>query len=67
MPTFELCATFNLESEGLLGASKAAPLEPYYSDPYYPYQQNWDHPSGRNCFERKIDPDFYKLPKERSY
>lgn len=66
MPTFELCATFNLESEGLLRTPKTAPLEPYYGDPYYPYQQNWDHSSGKNCFERKIDPDFYKPAKERN-
>jgi len=59
MPTFELCATFNLESEGLSRAVKTIPL-----DPYYPYQQNWDHSGGTHCFERQIDPDFYTPLKE---
>jgi len=48
--SFELCATFSTDSEGR--TSEAF---------YYPYGSgNWDHGTGRVCFERTIDPDFYE-------
>ncbi len=56
--TFELCATFTHE-RNVAEKSPTAP-RPIYFDPY---QANWDHPAGRHCFERTIDPDLY--PKER--
>ena len=65
--SFELCANFNLASEGELGRPKAAPIVTYYEGPY-PYQQNWNHEAGRACFSRTIDPELYgpearKTPK----
>lgn len=53
--TFELCATFNLPSQNQTGA-KPAPYPDYYNGPY---SQNWDHASGRVCFERTIDQQLY--------
>ena len=48
--SFELCATFSSDSVGRL-----------VETPYYPYiGGNWDHRIGEVCFERTIDPDFYK-------
>ena len=47
---FELCATFSSDSTGDLVETG-----------YYPYNGgNWDHGIGKVCFERTIDPDFYK-------
>ena len=47
---FELCATFSSDSTGDLVETG-----------YYPYDDgNWDHGIGKVCFERTIDPDFYK-------
>lgn len=55
---FELCASFNFPSDG--GLSSAPKAVMYYDGPY---QQNWDHGSGENCFSRKIDPELYKDPR----
>jgi len=55
--SFSLCANFQTESE--------------YSDIYsrneiiYPaaltkVENNWEHGIGKTCFEREIDPDFFK-------
>lgn len=53
---FQLCATFAFpnRSRGIV-----RPAVPSTRDPY---AQNWDHPAGRSCFDRTIDPDLY--PKE---
>lgn len=48
--SFELCATFNKPSE-------TNPSKPLY--PIGGINQNWDHASGRVCFERTIDRDKY--------
>jgi len=68
--TFELCATFKLGK--VVGdnyyVSKSLMLEPArpypFSGPPYYQNQGWDHPEGRTCFPRTIDPEIYKL-KER--
>jgi hypothetical protein len=51
--SFQLCATFNAESQG--------PAQPQYyeSFPSAKGEDNWQHPAGRHCFERSIDPDRY--------
>jgi len=47
--SFELCATFSAVSDTTTRAN------------YYPYgSESWNHGAGRVCFERTIDPDFYK-------
>lgn len=49
---FELCANFEISSlENNPGIAKQA----------YPYaiSENWQHGEGRQCFERKIDPQLY--------
>jgi hypothetical protein len=50
---FELCATFQKESD------KNAGIHYEYYSPY-DAKQNWEHKAGRFCFEREIDPDLYK-------
>ena len=53
--TFELCATFNLESVDELGGRTPKPVA-------YPYEgipQVWDHSAGRDCFDRTIDKQLY--------
>lgn len=56
--TFELCATFETDSVG----DQANYTTPYraYGENYY---GNWNHGTGRTCFERTIDPDLYPLIK----
>lgn len=54
--TFSLCATFS--SDGADTKMDTRMTEPQFD--YYGYQANWEHGVGRTCFERTIDPDFYK-------
>lgn len=57
--TFELCATFALPSENLdprYPKAIAHPMGPYDNG----LAQTWDHETGWQCFERAIDPEFYK-------
>jgi len=51
---FELCATFNLESQN---SDRNNPK----AVPFYPgdYSQNWDHSAGHFCFSRTIDQQLY--------
>lgn len=53
--TFELCATFATDSKNLPPAFTSV-SEAY--DRGIIDSQNWEHRSGRHCFERTIDPDF---------
>lgn len=56
---FLLCATFELSSEDAdTPAYKEGISYPY---DYYQPDDNWDHESGRVCFERSIDPDRYPV------
>lgn len=56
---FALCANFDTASD--YESNRLRAPEPYYG------QQNWQHETGRVCFERKIDPEIYrpapKVPK----
>lgn len=49
--SFELCATFNLET----------PTQHKQQYKYYEniYNQNWQHGAGRACFTRTVDADLY--------
>ena len=53
--TFQLCATFSRPSDKLTYSSKYA----------YPgvTASSWDHATGRTCFARSIDPDYYRPTK----
>lgn len=57
---FELCATFNLAY---------IDPQPIYVKPQYSYDgrfignPTWEHQAGKTCFERTIDPDYFKLRK----
>lgn len=62
--SFELCATFSLEG----ASSSVSGKYPGVSMPYpgYPGMEadaNWEHGTGRACFERTIDPDLYPSQK----
>lgn len=66
---FSLCATFAGLSEGVeAGYPKYAP-RPVLLGEYgasYPLLDggfNWEHDAGRVCFDRTIDPDFFKPQK----
>lgn len=66
---FSLCASFAGTSEGVeAGYPKYVP-RPAYSGEYgasYPLLDggfNWEHGAGRVCFDRTIDPDFFRPPK----
>jgi hypothetical protein len=48
---FSLCANF---------ASNGADIKNGSVPAVNGYQENWQHSAGRVCFERTIDPDFYK-------
>ena len=54
--TFELCATFNLESteEGSF-TRRAVPIGIKGTL----FNENWQHEAGDLCFERTIDPDLF--------
>lgn len=60
--TFVLCAKFALKSESTDNAfaPKYAPYPEYARGPFLGQSETWGHPSGRFCFERAIDPDFFK-------
>lgn len=60
---FELCANFSLASDETRykGGMMRAPM--MYPQSAYPYGDNWNHKDGRVCFERKIDPQLYKVEK----
>jgi len=58
---FELCADFARPSLSRMEAGYpkiARPIEPYS------ISENWQHDSGRVCFERAIDKEIYKPRKE---
>ncbi|KKU58245.1 MAG: hypothetical protein UX81_C0024G0005 [Parcubacteria group bacterium GW2011_GWA2_47_12] len=60
--SFSLCANFALPSLPDQTTRYAPmPVKPYGIDGI---AQNWEHPAGNICFERTIDPDFYKLPEK---
>lgn len=53
-PKFELCANFNKEGKDMYGTVRplSGPDKGYVAE-------NWQHPAGRYCFERSIDPQLY--------
>ncbi len=64
--TFELCATFaakGVTDDTTYGSSKAMPLRAY-EDIYT--TEVWEHPEGRFCFERTIDPDYFTITPEKA-
>ncbi|MDP2669232.1 MAG: DUF5671 domain-containing protein [bacterium] len=57
---FSLCANFTLPSlPNQTSRYTPVPAKPYGIDGV---AQNWEHQAGNICFDRTIDPDFYKLP-----
>ncbi len=55
--TFELCANFATANNNLEAKNRAVN---YPVSPYGNLQQNWNHDTGRTCWSRTIDPEFYK-------
>jgi len=65
--SFKFCASFNrpsLEREYSKTAMRPMPAYDYYA-PYGVSGNNWKHPAGQHCFDRKIDKDLYKPEKPR--
>lgn len=50
---FQLCASFETASDGTNGTPR---MPAPYGDSY---GQNWAHGTGRACFDRTVDPEFY--------
>lgn len=61
--SFELCAVFNRESGKESTAALRMPKTPY---PNGTGEQTWSHGSGRFCFARTIDEDFFPPTKNIS-
>lgn len=62
--SFELCAVFAREGDSEYGY--AMPMRPmmYPAKGIDPQNNIWQHPSGKYCFTRTIDKDFYPpIPK----
>ena len=58
--TFELCATFGLQSDDTAIVQNPFPASPAGAPKYKDgYRESWKHAAGRTCFERTIDPDLY--------
>lgn len=55
--SFNLCATFNTDSNGLNITNGAEPMIP--AAPGDVVNENWQHGSGKICFLRTIDPALY--------
>jgi hypothetical protein len=55
---FRLCATFN---KAISGEESRVSLKPVL--PRGEFSDNWRHDSGRQCFDRTIDPEFYPKVK----
>ncbi len=60
--TFELCANFALPAVEESNAYLPKVAYPYPERPYGLTSSNWNHSEGYACFERVIDPDFFKTP-----
>lgn len=56
--TFKLCAEFNLESRDIKIGQGSLIYRPLPAGDIFG-QGNWEHGEGRECFERKIDPNLY--------
>ena len=61
--TFELCANFSLSILDQSEAVVPKGVYPYSERPYGITSSNWAHDAGYVCFERTIDPDFFKPPQ----
>lgn len=71
MPTFELCANFDLSSEdnkgrGQFGRGGYASSDIGIAYPTGYGQEVWNHGPGKVCFERKVDPSRYPPVKRPS-
>lgn len=57
---FELCATFNAQTQPYSVSARMAPTAPMsYPDKGTGQTDSWQHAAGRVCFERTIDPERY--------
>jgi hypothetical protein len=57
--SFSLCTDFNRADDGSMAYPQTIP-EPIGSVKGQGLDTNWQHAAGHVCFERTIDPDFYK-------
>ena len=59
---FKLCADFSLVSDAQIDSKyMTRPMPVFLGDSYL--DENWQHSSGRQCFDRKIDKDLYPILK----
>ena len=55
--SFEVCADFNVASDGLSPDEKSMAMHYGVTD----MDQNWQHSASQTCFERTIDPERYPI------
>ncbi|PIT96705.1 hypothetical protein COT82_01830 [Candidatus Campbellbacteria bacterium CG10_big_fil_rev_8_21_14_0_10_35_52] len=60
--SFKLCADFSLESDAQIDLKNMTRSIPVFLGDSY-LNENWQHSSGRQCFDRKIDKDLYPILK----
>ncbi len=58
--TFRLCATFNKSSRN--APTDTPVVYPMPNEASLSGTNYWQHPEGNFCFQRTIDPDFFKKP-----
>jgi hypothetical protein len=58
--SFKLCANFNKPSDNLSNVSIVGPTDNIIGRE----GENWQHPAGKHCFERTIDPDLYPVTRK---
>ena len=65
--SFKLCANFSLASDAQIDSKYMTRSVPVFlGDSYHSYlNENWQHASGEQCFDRKIDKDLYPILKNQ--
>lgn len=62
---FELCAIFGLENSKVIDGNSAI-FKPIRCDGFgVPVNENWQHKAGKQCFERRIDPELHPILKKQ--
>ena len=60
---FKLCADFSLANDLKIDSKGATRPTPVFLGDNFSINENWQHISGKQCFDRKIDKDLYPILK----
>ena len=61
--SFKLCADFSLANDLKIDSKGATRPTPVFLGDNFSINENWQHISGKQCFDRKIDKDLYPILK----